>query len=84
MPNIHLCETKMKPDRLDRIMRDLEVLQNDADGIIDTYVNEVLARHPLAASWGEAKQYLIGPAGGTVNRVEALKLVRRALTGKDR
>jgi hypothetical protein len=27
----------MKPDRLDRVMRDLEVLQNDADGIIDCY-----------------------------------------------
>ena len=85
MLNIHLCETKMKPDRLDRIMRDLEVLQNDADGIIDSYVNEVLATKPNAVSWGEARQYLIGlPAGSTVNRVEALKVVRRALTGKDR
>jgi hypothetical protein len=46
---------------------------------------EVLATKPNAVSWGETKQYLIGqPAGMTVNRLEALKVVRRALTGKDR
>jgi hypothetical protein len=45
----------MKPNRLDRVMRELEGLQNDADGIIDAYVNEVLAYHPQVASWGETK-----------------------------
>lgn len=75
----------MKPDRLDRVMRELELLQNDADGIIDAYVNEVLATTPGALSWGGAKLHLVGlPAGSTINRVEALRLVRRALTGKDR
>jgi hypothetical protein len=59
----------MKPTRLDRIMHELEILQNDADGN--------LARHPEIASWGEAKIRLIGrPAGSTLNRVEALKVVR--------
>jgi len=64
----------MKPTRLDRIMHELEVLQNDADGI---NVNAYLARHPEIASWGEAKIRLIAqPAGSTLNRVEALKVVR--------
>ena len=75
----------MKPTRLDRIMHELEVLQNDADGIIDTYVNSVLAEHPEAVSWGTEKIRLIArPAGSTLNRIEALKVVRPALTGKDR
>jgi len=49
----------MKPTRLDRSMHELEVLQNDADGIIDAHVNAYLARHPEIASWGEAKIRLI-------------------------
>ena len=74
----------MKPTRLDRSMHELEVLQNDADGIIDAHVNAYLARHPEIASWGEAKIRLIArPAGSTLNRIEALKLLRRGLTGKD-
>ena len=50
-------------------MHELEVLQNDADGIIDTYVNSVLAEHPEAVSWGETKLRLVAqPAGLTINR----------------
>jgi hypothetical protein len=64
-------------NRLDRVMRGLEQLQNDADGIIDAHVNSWLAQHPEAVSWGEAKIRLIArPAGSTLNRVEALKVVR--------
>ena len=67
-------------NRLDRVMRGLEVLQNDADGIIDAYVNAWLAEHPEAVSWGETKLRLVArPAGLTINRVEALKLLRRGL-----
>ena len=73
----------MKPTRLDRIMHELEILQNDADGIIDAHVNAWLAEHPEAASWGETKLRLVAiPAGMTINRVEALKLLRRGLTEK--
>jgi len=64
-------------NRLDRVMRGLEQLQNDADHIIDAHVNSWLAQHPEAVSWGEAKIRLIAqPAGTTLNRVEALKVVR--------
>ena len=38
-------------NRLDRVMRGLEALQNDADGIIDAHVNAWLAEHPEAASF---------------------------------
>jgi hypothetical protein len=72
------------PTRLDRIVRDLESLHKDADGIIDAHVNAWLAEHPEAVSWGEAKLRLVAlPAGTTINRVAALKLLRRGLTGKD-
>jgi hypothetical protein len=58
-------------------MCQLEALQNDADGIIDAHVNAWLAHHPEAVSWGAAKIELIAkPAGSTLNRVEALKVVR--------
>ena len=71
-------------NRLDRVMRGLEALQNDADGIIDAHINAWLAEHPEAVSWGETKLRLVAiPAGMTINRVEALKLLRRGLTGKD-
>ena len=42
-------------NRLDRVMRGLEQLQNDADGIIDAHVNSWLAQHPEAVSWGTRK-----------------------------
>ena len=67
-------------NRIDRIMYQLEALQNDADGIIDAHVNAYLAQHPEAISWGETKLRLVArPAGLTINRVEALKLLRRGL-----
>jgi hypothetical protein len=67
----------MKPTRLDRIMHELEALQHAADGIIDAHVNAYLARHPEIPSWGATKISLIAqPAGTTLNRVEALKVVR--------
>jgi hypothetical protein len=42
----------MKPNRLDRVMRELEGLQNDADGIIDAYVNEGLGIPPPSGVLG--------------------------------
>src|SRR5262249_20569694 len=70
-----LCETKMvKPTRLDRIMHDLELLQNDADGIINADVKRYWAHRPELPSRGEEKIRLIArPAGMNINRVEALK-----------
>jgi len=67
-------------NRLDRVMHELEVLQNSADNIIDAHVDAWLAEHPEAISWGETKLRLVAlPAGMTINRVEALKLLRRGL-----
>ena len=64
-------------NRIDRIMYQLEALQNDADGIIDAHVNAYLAQHPEAVPWGATKIELIAkPAGSTLNRIEALKVVR--------
>ena len=64
-------------NRIDRIMYQLEALQNDADGIIDAHVNAYLAQHPEAVSWGATKIELIAkPAVSTLNRIEALKVVR--------
>src|SRR5262249_25431380 len=81
-PNTHLCRKPMT-NRLDRVMRGLEALQNDADGIIDAHVNAWLAEHPEAVFGGETKlRFVPIPAGMTINRVEALRLLRRGLTEK--
>ena len=73
----------MKPTRLDRIMHELEVLQNDADGIIDAHVNAYLARHPEIASWGEAKFALL-PSPQARPSIALRRSKSCAPTGKDR
>ena len=70
--------------RLDQIAGDLERLQHAADDIINGYVNRVVSEAPSGTSWGGTKFRLVAPAGFVLDRVATLKLVRRALTGKDR
>jgi hypothetical protein len=69
--------------RLDQIIGDLERLQHAADDIINGYVNRIVFEASSGASWGGTKYRLVAPAGHVLNRVAALKIVRRALTGKD-
>ena len=70
--------------RLDQIASDLERLQHAADDIINGYVNRIVSEAPGGASWGGTKYRLVAPAGYVLDRVATLKIVRRALIGKDR
>jgi hypothetical protein len=65
----------MNTSRIDRIITELERLQSDAGGIIDTYVASIANRHN--ASFGATKAiHISGYAGSQLNYVAALKRVR--------
>ena len=70
--------------RLDQIVVDLERLQDAADDIINGYVNRIVSEASSSTSWGGTKYRLVAPAGHVLDRVCALKIVRRALTGNDK
>ena len=70
--------------RLDQIVIDLGRLQDAADDIINGYVNRIVSEASSGTSWGGTKYRLVAPAGHVLDRVEALKIVRRALTGSDK
>jgi hypothetical protein len=62
---------------LDQIVKDLEKLLRDADGIIDAFI----ATRALDRSFVSTKELLIFPyAGSTLDRVAALKHVKQELT----
>jgi hypothetical protein len=69
----------MNTSRLDRIVSELEKLQSDADGIINTFVQGLADRRN--ASFGATKATAIFPhAGSTLDRVAALRHVKAELT----
>jgi hypothetical protein len=69
--------------RIDRIIRELEKLQDDANGIINTYV-DYLVTEANAASFGATKAARIFPhAGSQLNYVKALRHVRERLQQKE-
>jgi hypothetical protein len=70
--------------RLDRIVADLERLQIEADEILNTYTDQLMTNVPYGTSWGVTKyKQLANPAGSTINRVAALKMLKdRFLAGE--
>jgi hypothetical protein len=69
----------MNTSRLDRIITELEKLQTDARGIIDTYVASIAYRD--GASFGGTKAVEIFPRAGTqLNYIAALKHVKSELS----
>jgi len=70
--------------RLDQIVIDLGRLQDAADDIINGYVNRIVSEGSSGTSWGGTKYRLVAPAGHVLDRVGALKIVHRALTGNDK
>ncbi len=74
----------MAMGRLDRIVAELERLQKDADEILDTYTDQLMSREPPGTSWGVTKCNKVAyPAGSTINRVAALKMLRDKFVGEE-
>ena len=68
--------------RLDRIMRELEKLHDEAQGIFDAHVEVLRCRSP-GIPFGIIKMCEIaGPAGSALNYIEALEIVRKKITGQ--
>jgi hypothetical protein len=68
--------------RIDRIIRELERLQAEAQDIFNAHVDYVLAKTPSVIPFGTLKsREIAGPAGNTINYVVALKIVRKKITG---
>ncbi len=73
----------MPMGRLDRIVTELERLQKDADEILDTYTDQLVSKEPAGTSWGVTKYSRVAyPAGSTINRVAALKMLRDKFAGR--
>jgi hypothetical protein len=67
--------------RIDRIIKELEQLHTDAQGIFDAHVDYLCCKE-RSASFGALKSREIArPAGSALNYVAALKIVRKKITG---
>ena len=68
--------------RLDRIIRELEHLHNEAQSIFDAHIDVVRCQAP-GVPFGTLKMCEIaGPAGSALNYIQALKIVREKITGQ--
>jgi hypothetical protein len=68
--------------RLDRIIRELEQLHDEAQSIFDAHVEVERCRIP-SVPFGTIKMCEIaGPAGASLNYINALKIVREKITGQ--
>lgn len=63
--------------RLDRIIRDMEALQKEANGIFDAHLDTLLCNAKPGTSYGAVRYQALGrPAGGQINYVKALQHLR--------
>ena len=77
-----MATAKPATGRIDRIIRELEGLHAEAQDIFDAHVDYALAKDKSVISFGAMKSREIAkPAGNTMNYVEALKIVRKSITG---
>jgi hypothetical protein len=68
--------------RLDRIIRELQQLHDEAQGIYDAHIEVECCRSP-SVPFGTVKMCEIaGPAGSSLNYIKALKIVRGKITGQ--
>ena len=67
--------------RIDRIIRELEQLHADAQGIFDAHVDYLSTKEPGIAFGVLKSRDIARPAGNTVDYVAALKIVRKKISG---
>jgi len=68
--------------RIDRIIRELERLQAEAQDIFNAHIDYVRCRAPSVPFGTLKSREIAGPAGNTMNYVAALKIVRKKITGE--
>jgi hypothetical protein len=68
--------------RLDRIIAELKVLHDQASDILDAHVDSLCCQQP-GIPFGVLKSREIAqPAGNSLNYINALRIVRKRITGK--
>ena len=74
---------QVTPDvgRLDSIIKELERLHNDAHDIINAHVDFVCCQKPGIPFGVLKSREIAGPAGNSLNYINALKIVRQNITG---
>jgi len=69
----------MSAGRIDHIIAQLQRLYEDAQGIMNAYVEMEISGKP-GVSFGVAKTHLIAePAGLSIDYIEALKVVKKGM-----
>jgi hypothetical protein len=68
--------------RLDNIIKELERLHHDAQDIFDAHIDFVRYRRPGIPFGVLKSSEIAGPAGNSLNYINALKIVRAKITGE--
>jgi hypothetical protein len=68
--------------RLDNIVRELERLHADAQGILNAHVDYLLAKSPKESFGALKYREIAEPAGSALNYIAALKIVRQRILGE--
>jgi hypothetical protein len=77
-----MATAKPATGRIDNIIKELEKLHTDAQDIFDAHIDYVRISTP-GVPFGVVKLHEIAqPAGNALDYVEALKIVRRKITGE--
>jgi hypothetical protein len=76
-----MATTTPSVGRIDNIIKDLERLHADAQGIFDAHIDFVRYRAPSVPFGVLKSREIAGPAGNAIDYVAALKIVRKKITG---
>jgi hypothetical protein len=82
---MHMVKTAKPPNpvaRLDAIIAGYERLREEADAIIDAYVEELRETHPGIPAASLRVLAITNRAGSAMNVAAAMKLIRKTLVGE--
>jgi hypothetical protein len=81
---MHMSRTAKSPNpvaRLDAIIADYDRVREEADKIIDAYVEELRETHPGVPAASLRSLAITNRAGSTMNVAAAMRLIRKTLVG---
>jgi hypothetical protein len=82
---MHMAKTAKPPNpvaRLDAIIADCERVRQEADAIIDAYVEELRETQPGIPAASLRSLAITNRAGSTMNVAAAMRLIRKTLVGE--
>jgi hypothetical protein len=68
--------------RLDAIIADSQRVRQEADVIIEAYVEELRETHPGIPAASLRYRFITGPAGSTLDVAAAMRLIRKTIVGE--